>query len=30
MYDISDERDDVFMGWSVPWNQSSSSNSVLY
>ena len=28
IYNISDEGDDVFMGWSVPWNQSSWSNSV--
>ena len=28
IYNIQDEGDDVFMGWSVPWNQSSLTNNI--
>ena len=28
IYNIQDEGDDVFMGWSVPWNQSSWTNTI--
>ena len=28
IYNIQDEGDDVFMGWSVPWNQDSLTNSI--